>query len=184
MACCPPTNPYLPASATAGLNFSAAVDAGAYPAPDWSLALHLRGPKSVDLVATPDGTRHQFAAPATATGAWVAGEYWYSLRATRGADVVEIETGTMRVLPDITAAGDGYDGRSPARIALDAINAVLEKRASLDQERYRINNRELYRTPISDLLKLRSFYVQQVKREDACKAGRSTFGRQVLVRFS
>lgn len=184
MACCPAPNQYLPAAATAGLSFSAAVDVAAYPAPDWVLSAYLRGPKSVDLVATPDGTTHQFAATAAETGAWVAGDYWYSLRAARGSDVVEVETGTMRVLPDITAAADGYDGRSQAQIALDAIDAVIAKRATLDQERYRINNRELYRTPISDLLKLRGYYAAQVKRENACKSGRSKFGRQVLVRFS
>lgn len=148
------------------------------------MAVHLRGPKSVNLAATPNGTVHQFAATAAETGAWTAGEYWYSVRATRGDDVVELETGTFRVLPDITAAGDGYDGRSQAEIALAAIDAVLAKRATLDQERYRINNRELYRTPIADLLKLRGYYAAQVKRENACKAGRSKFGRQVLVRFS
>lgn len=184
MACCPTPNQYLPATATAGLNFSALVDVPAYPAPEWALVAYIRGPKSVDLTATPAGTAHQFSAPAGTTSEWAAGDYWYSLRATRGAEVVEIERGTLRVLPDLAAAGDGYDGRSAAQIALDAINAVLEKRATLDQERYRINNRELYRTPIADLIKLRSFYAQQVRRENACRAGRSTFGRQVLVRFS
>lgn len=110
----------------------------------------------------------------------MAGDYWYSLRATTGTDLVELGTGTLRVLPDLVAAGDGFDGRSQAQIALAAIDAVLGKRATMDQERYRINNRELYRTPISDLLKLRGFYVAQVKRE----SGRSTFGRQIAVRFT
>lgn len=135
-------------------------------------------------MATAAGTDHLFTADAATTGAWTAGEYWYSLRATNGAEVVELEAGNLRVLPDLVAAGDDYDGRTEAQIALDAINAVLGKRASIDQERYRINNRELYRTPIADLIKLRSFYVAQVKRENTCKTGRSAWGRQVIVRFS
>lgn len=184
MACCPQDNANFPAKATAGLSFSALVSVADYPVPEWALVAYIRGPKSIDLTSTPEGSDHRFTADAETTADWPAGAYWYSLRAINGADVREIETGTLQVLPDITAAGDGYDGRSNAQIALDAINAVLEKRATLDQERYRINNRELYRTSISDLLKLRAFYAGQVKRECARNAGRSKFGRQVLVRFS
>lgn len=171
---------YFPATATAGLSFSASVDAIGYPAPAWVLSLHLRGPKVINLTAAADGSAHLFTANAAATNGWDAGDYWYSLRATDGTDVVELETGTIRVLPDLVDAVAGFDGRTQAQIALDAINAVLAKRATLDQERYRINNRELYRTSVSDLLKLRSFYAAQVKRE----RGGSSFGRQVLVRFS
>lgn len=148
------------------------------------MSLHLRGQAAINLTAAPAGTAHQFSAPAADTAGWAAAEYWYTLRATNGTDTIELETGTLRVLPDLVSAVAGYDGRSQAQIALEAIDAVLGKRASLDQERYRINNRELYRTPISDLLKLRAFYVAQVKRENGCKSGRSTFGRQIAVRFS
>lgn len=173
----------MPATATAGLNFAATVDATAYPAPDWVLSLHMRGPKSVDVTADSSGTVHSFAVAASVTSVWDAGNYWYTLRATNGTDTVELENGTIRVLPDLLAEAEGYDGRTQAQIALDAIEAVLGKRATIDQERYRINNRELYRTSISDLLKLRSFYVEQVRRENGCATGRSRFGRQIAVRF-
>src|SRR5690606_28946215 len=174
----------LPASATTGLSFSALVDVPAYPAPEWVLLAYVRGPKSINLEATASGSAHQFSAPAATTSEWTPGDYWYSLRATNGDEAVEIETGTLRVLPDLMAAGDGYDGRSQAQIALDAINAVLEKRASLDQERYRINNRELYRTPIAELLKLRAHYVELCRAEDAEAAGgRKLFGKQVKIRM-
>lgn len=181
MVCCPVPNKYLPATATAGLTFTATVRAPGYPAPGWTLALYLRGPKAIDLVA--DGS-HTFTAQANETSGWPDGDYWYTLRATNGDDTVELETGTLRVLPDLVAAGDRYDGRTQAQIALDAINAVLANRATLDQERYRINNRELYRMSVSDLMKLRSFYADQVRRETACKTGRSRFGRQIAVRFT
>lgn len=184
MACCPGTNIYLPGEVTAGLNFSASVSSKDHPAPGWVLSLHLRGPGVVNLTGRADGASHVFEATGTDTAAWVAGDYWYSLRATQGANVAELERGTMRVLPDLLSAPEGYDGRSQAQIALDAINAVLAKRATLDQERYRINNRELYRTSISDLLKLRGFYAEQVRRENACKTGRTGFGRKIPVRFS
>ena len=60
---------------------------------------------------------------------------------------------------------------------------MIEKRASLDQERYRINNRELYRTPIADLLKLRDLYRAEVRREQAAARGQNPFGATVRVRL-
>lgn len=184
MSCCPTPNQYLPVTITAGLKFTTRLELAAYPATEWALALHLRGPKSINLEATAEGTAHVFGVLATETAMWVAGGYWYTLRTTRDGDVVEVERGQVQVLEDLVAAGDGFDGRSKAQIALDAINAVLDKRATLDQERYRINNRELYRTPIDELLKLRSFYLRQVARQNACTTGSRRFGRNVPVRFS
>ncbi|QTP61383.1 hypothetical protein HNO53_20705 [Billgrantia antri] len=155
----------------------------AYPPPEWSLTLLLRGPEQRDLTSSPDGTVHAFAVTAVDTAAWKAGDYWYSLRATDGTEVHELETGTFTVEPDLASVAEGFDGRSHAEKVLEAIEAVIEGRASKDQDSYRINNRELRRTPISQLLKLRDVYRQEVKRARAAKRGRDTLGRQVLARF-
>ena len=173
----------FPDEITAGLTFSHLVTLTAYPAPDWSLAVYLRGPQAINLTATAEGSQHRFLVGADVTATWQAGAYWYTMRATRGSDVVEVETGELQVLPDLAAVTGAYDGRSQNEIALAAIDAVLAKRATLDQERYRINNRELYRTPIADLLKLRSYYAEQVKREKAAACGQNPFGATVRVRL-
>ena len=111
------------------------------------------------------------------------GTYWFSLRATRGDDVVEVESGQLVVTPDMATASEGFDGRTPAQIALEAIEAVLAKRATMDQERYRINNRELYRTPIAELIRLRNLYREEVRREQRKGCGLNPFGGVVRVRF-
>lgn len=160
------------------------MDFAAYPAPDWALKAHLRGPAQIDLNATPDGTGHKFAADAAATASWTPGTYWFSLRAIKGGDVIEAAKGQLEVLPDLTAVAAPYDGRTQNEIALASIKAVLAKKATQDQMRYTINNRELWRTPVADLLKLHAFYVAAVRREKASKSGRTTFGRQIHVRFS
>lgn len=154
----------------------------AYPAPAWEITLHMRGPKSVDLTANSAGITHTFAATAVTTTTWSEGRYWFSLRATSGDDVREVERGTITVLPDLAAAPEGFDGRTENETALASINAVLSKRATMDQERYTINNRELWRTPIKDLLALRAFYATKVRQER--KVPGSGFGRLVAVRFS
>lgn len=174
----------FPAETTAGLNFRASVLLSDYPATDWALTVHLRGPGQIDLEGTPDGTAHLFAADAATTAAWAPGAYWFSMRATKGADVIEVAKGQMDVLPDLASVTGAYDGRTENERALDAINAVLAKRATQDQQKYTINNRELWRTPITDLLKLQAFYKAAVRREKNAAKGISGFGRQIHVRFS
>lgn len=173
----------LPAKIGAGLTFDRLLTLTAYPAPEWALSVLLRGPASISLPGVAEGTQHRLQAPAATTAGWAPGVYWYTMRATRGADVVEVESGQLEILPDLAAAGAEYDGRTHAERTLESILAVIEKRATLDQERYRINNRELYRTPIADLLKLRDLYRAEVRREQAAKRGQSLFGATVRVRL-
>ena len=164
----------IPSKITAGVSFSARVNLDDYPAGVWALALMLRGPSVIDVAATVDGNDHVFTVDDTTE--WEAGDYAYTIRATLGAKVAEVESGRVRILADLADAEAGFDGRSHARICLDAIEAVIAKRATLDQERYRINNRELYRTPIGELLKLRNTYREEVRREDLKARGGSRFG--------
>lgn len=171
---------FIPNTIQAGVNFTASATLPAY-ADGWDVLLYLRGPSAVDMTATQDGNVFTFSASAAVTSAWQPGEYAYSIRATNGGDVVELASCRVTVLPDLVAAGEGHDARSEYRKALEAIEAVLAKRASLDQERYRINNRELYRTPIADLLKLRAFYAQKVA-EECCNGARGRF-REIRVGF-
>lgn len=171
----------LPTKIQAGENFVASVDLPAY-SNGWVVRLSLRGPSSVDIDATQTGSAFVFAASAAETAAWVAGEYSWFVRAIKGDDAFGVAQCRVTVLPDLATAAAGHDARSEYRKALDAIEAVLAKRATMDQERYRINNRELYRTPIGDLLKLRAFYAQKV-REECCTNGGAGRFRDIRVGF-
>lgn len=75
------------------------------------------------------------------------------------------------------------DTRSHAKKTLEALEAVIEGRATLDQERYRLNNRELFRTPLDTLIKLRNQYRAEVSREIAKTSGKSIFGKVVRVKL-
>lgn len=173
----------IPRTIGAGFTFTATAWRREFSGGEWSLQLILRGPAAVDIDAERDNARHVFSVPGTETAKWPPGVYAYTIRATDGVDVHLVEKGSVRIKPDLAAMPAGHDGRSDARQALDAIEAVLARRATLDQERYRINNRELYRTPIADLLRLRAHYLERVRREEAGAAGRGVFGRQVKFRM-
>lgn len=174
----------FPAEIKAGLTLNHLVPPlTAYPATDWVMTVALRGPTVIDLVAAADGRQHRLTATATETAAYAPGLYAYSVRVTRGEDVVEIQNATVPVLPNLAQSAGG-DMRSQNRIALDNIRAVLAERATLDQESYRINNRELYRTPIDDLVKLEAYYANRVRQEEAKARGKSKFGRTIRMRLN
>lgn len=174
----------IPDSLTAGTTLSLPITLTAWPASDWSLTLMLRGAGAVDLTATPKGNTHLIEADATTTAKWPAGRYWYSLRARQGDEVHEIDSGDITIHADIATLDAGHDGRAHAERVLEAIEAVIEGRASKDQDSYRINNRELRRTPIDQLLKLRDRYRREVQQLRAKRRRQSPLGRNVLVRMS
>jgi hypothetical protein len=143
----------------------------------------LRGPSAIDLTGTTAGNQHIIVALASETAAWPPGDYAYVIRATNGPDVAEVEAGYITIKPDMASLQAGSEIRTHAAIVLANIEAVLEKRATQDQQRYTINNRELWRTPIADLLLLRATYRSIVLQEQRKARGQSAFGRSVRVRF-
>lgn len=174
---------HLPAQITAGTTFDAVIKSETYLGPLWVASMHMRGPSVIDLTATDVGTDHTFNAAASVTEAWATGQYWVVVRVTDGINVLEIARTEIKIVPDLLSQSAGYDGRSPNELALASINAVIAKRATQDQQKYKINNRELWRTPMADLLKLKSFYQVAVNRERNKMNGVSAFGRKIHVRF-
>lgn len=173
----------IPQRLTAGVTFQLSVVLPAFQSPQWCLKAYFRGLSVINFDAAPgENGVHRFLVTATDTALWLPGRYWYSLRAVNDAETVEIEAGTVTIAPDLAAAGPEYDGRGHARRVLEAIEAVLEKRATQDQQRYLIGNRELWRTPIADLLLLRDRYRAEVLRKQSAGAG-NLWGRQVGVSF-
>ena len=153
-----------------------------YPAPTWALSVLLRGPQAINIAATPDDDKHHLVVAATDTSAWAAGQYRFSVRVTDGTSTHEAESGLVVIEADLADMADGTDTSTYAQTSLAAIEAVLGKRATQDQQRYTINNRELWRTPIADLISLRNYFRAEVRRERDAKRG-SLFGRQVRVTF-
>lgn len=143
----------------------------------------LRGPSAIDLTGTTAGNLHRIDASAAETAEWPPGEYAYTIRAKNGPDVAEVEAGYITIKPDMASLSAGSEIRTHAAIVLANIEAVLEKRATQDQQRYTINNRELWRTPLADLRALRAEYHAIVMQEKRKARGQSAYGRSVRVRF-
>lgn len=175
----------IPSKIGAGVTFRAVIDAPHYPAPAWSLTLIARGPSQIDLVARHEEEGHVLEATASLTAAWGAGNYSYVIRAASGDDVYQLEAGAFAITPDLAALGGGHDPREHAQKVLDAIEAVIESRATIDQQSYMIGNRSLQRTPIADLLQLRTKYRAEVAAKKSARSGRSSaIGRTFKVRMT
>lgn len=173
----------LPRRIPAGITFDVNATLTAYPTEAWQLSVVLRGAGSITINATNGGVvTHSLKVPATTTATWAPGVYWYSARVTDGENIVEVEAGEVEITPNLAAESAGFNALTHAQRVLAAIEAVLEKRATQDQQRYTINNRELWRTPIADLLTLRDRYRAQVRMEQKAKRG-NLFGSAVRVRF-
>jgi hypothetical protein len=173
----------IPTKITAGLTLVISFELAAFSGPQWQSLLLLRGAGSIDLEGSADGQLHLITGSVANTGSWAPGHYSYSLRVTDGTDTHEIEAGMLEVRPDLAQAAASFDGRAHAEKVLSSIEAVIEGRATRDQDSYRINNRELRRTPISQLLKLRDVYRHEVAQIKARRRGKDTLGRAILVRF-
>ena len=136
--------------------------------------------------STADGDDHQMTISEATTDDWVAGEYVYQAYFvhTDGTRWT-VDTGGFEVKYDVAGGSGNKDLRSHAKTALDAIESVLESRASLDQMKFQLAGRSLERTPVDDLLKFREYYRREVKAEeraDKIADGKSTGGR-IRVRF-
>lgn len=171
----------VPPVINAGVTLKIPCNFEKFPASEWTASLMLRGPQSIDIPGTANGDGFIFTVDAATTSAWKPGEYWFAIRVYQGSNVAEVGKGETVITPDIATAPDGFDGRSYAERVLEAIDAVIEKRASVDQQSYRINDRELSRTPIADLLALRDQFRSEVNRERARALGRNIFNKKIKL---
>jgi len=140
-----------------------------YPAPTWTLTYYFKNATAnFSFAAAPDGTSFAIARTAAQTASLTAGKYDWVAVVSDGTNKYQVDSGRLTVLADYTGAVS-IDSRTHARKTLEAIEAVIEGRASKDQEEYTIGSRSLKRTPIADLVKLRQTYRNEVAAEDAAE---------------
>ncbi|MCE2693978.1 MAG: hypothetical protein LW645_06880 [Verrucomicrobiaceae bacterium] len=109
-----------------------------------------------------------------------AGEYAAEVWATFTGNVKRIVTRHSFTIRAALAAGDI---RSQARKSLEAIDAMLAGQAVEGVRRYKINNRELERYSVAELLQIRSHFAAEVQREERKNKGIAGLGPRIAVRF-
>jgi hypothetical protein len=161
---------------------------GDYPANDgWTLQYRIFGRKGNYTVdASADGAHFAITIAAADSAAYVAGDYTIRGFVSKAGERYQVYESRLKVEPDPTNVGsESIDERTHAKKCLEAIEAVLEGRATRSDRAYTIAGRQTEHYTFEDLLKLRDYYAGKVaaeEREAATNRGES--GGQVLVRFS
>lgn len=140
-----------------------------YPASAWTLKYRFKNASGgFEIVASASGNDYSISVAATTTTGYAAGAYTWTAWVEGGSsEKYTVDAGVCTLKADYRAnsAGSALDDRTHARIVLDAIEAVLQNRASLDQQEYEIAGRRLVRMKIGELLKLRQTYLAEVRAQ-------------------
>lgn len=128
----------------------------------------------IDIASNSDGDGHLVTIGAAVSASYTAGDYQVQRYVERGeGETLERYTlftdRTITVTVSLAAATGAQDTRSQTKRTLDAIDAVLEKRAGRDDLHMEIltgNQRQrIERIPHDQLLKLRGVYARRYWRE-------------------
>lgn len=181
-------------SVVAGDTLKFLVTLADYPASaGWVLSYRLTpraAGSALTFTASASGDDHQINVSAATTASWPSGDYtcgaWVSKSGERY--VIDSEGGQVTVKPDPSALTSGSDTRTKAEIALAAIDALIQGKATQGDEQYRINGRELKSYPLPDLLKLQQRLRNDVDGERAAAGLLPLYGgqggpRRILVRM-
>ena len=162
-------------------------DLADYSAADsWVLKYAFRGNSStIDITAAASGKKHLISITAATSADYSSGVYDVLGWVEKGSERYTVYSGTIEILADLEAAGSSYDGRTHVKKTLDAIEAVLENRATKEILESSIEGVAIKRIPHEELMAMRGRYLAWYKEELAAeniKLGMGT-GRTILTRF-
>jgi hypothetical protein len=179
--------PALPSTVQAGDTLAQTYVLEQYPAPGWVLTFTLiSAAAKYTLAATNDGGAHALQASAAATAAWAPGTYAWVAHVASGGQRVTLNSGDVLIKPDLAAAAT-YDARTPAKKALDAVDAAL---AAYGAKAYiqtiQVGERQHTFVSPADFLKFRDQLRTEVQREESAARMSQGLGakNRLLVRFT
>lgn len=156
-----------------------------YSAADgWVLKYALRGPAIIDITGTADGSDHLIGVDSANSSSWAAGDYVVQGFVEKGTERFTVYSGRVKITPDLAALSSGtYDGRSHARRVIDAIEAVIEGRATRDQQEMWIDGERLVRTPFEILIQIRNRYRRELGTETRREGSRQGRRSGRIIKF-
>lgn len=161
-----------------------------YPANDgWVLSYALtKSSVRITFSASASGADHLVSVTASTSAGWTAGAYLMQGYVTKAAtsERYRVFEANIEILTNLAAASSGYDGRSHAKKCLDAIEAVLESRATKAIQSWSGLEQSFSLIPTADLLTMRDKYRVEYQAEQAASNIARGLGnkRNVFVRFT
>lgn len=143
----------------------------------------------IDIATVASGDAHLVNVSASTTASYPPGTYTWTSYVEKGSggslERYTIMTGTIIVKPSLATQAAGYDTRSHVKRVLDALEAMIEGKATRDAQSIRIGDKEISKMSPQELIKWRSYYVRLYQQELAAEKlnkGLAT-GRKILTRF-
>lgn len=137
------------------------------------------------ITAGADGQGHLVDLAAADTAAWTAGEYRWQSYATKGTERYTLDSGTVEILPNFAVQSSGYDARPHIYIVKDALEAVIEDRATEAQSSMSIGGRTISEFSHGELMEAQKENARRImihERKERRKRGQAT-GSTIKVRF-
>lgn len=142
-----------------------------YPASaGWVLTyIFLSGNNKYVVTASADGDNHAASLTAADSADWPADDYTWHSFVTKDAERYYIGVGRTTVKPNFAIHPSGLDNRSHVKKVLDALEAMILRRATKDQQAYTVTiggeSRTISRLSPAELLKWRDTYRVEYQRE-------------------
>ena len=160
---------------------------GYLPAEGWSLSYAMvMDSVQITFSGSDNGDGyHLINVPGSTTKDWSAGKYRWQGYVSKGSERYSVSAGEIEIRPDFASRTDGYDGRSHVKQVLDALEAVILRKASKDQLRYTIAGMTLEKMSPADLIRWHNHYTRLYRQEheaDQIAQGLS-LGRRIRVRL-
>ena len=159
-----------------------------YPTADYSLSYEFNlidGATASNFTLTATESNDEYIISTSNTGSYTKGEYNWVSYITRTSDSARVKIAEGYIEIQDNYATTSASVRSHAKIVLDAVKAVIENRATMDQSSMSIAGRSLSRMSISELYELKDRaqrdYNAEVKKA-AIKNGKSS-KTTILTKF-
>lgn len=139
-----------------------------YPLADYALSYEFNlidGSTAANFTLTATESGNEYIISTSSTTSYTVGNYNWISYITRSSDSarVKLEEGYVEIQDNYATTSNSV--RSHAKKVLDAIEAVIENRASMDQQSMSIAGRSLSRMSITDLMTFRDRYKAEYLKE-------------------
>lgn len=161
----------VPTEITAGDTLSWKITLGDYPASaGWVLTYALvNAAGQLTITAAASGDDHLVTVTAATSAAYAPGTYSWQAYVTKTTERYRVGNGMLVVLANLAAQVGGLDLRTPAKVALDKIDAWLKDPGTLPfVSEYEIAGRHM---KYADVLAMRSRLAADVGREENAAKG-------------
>jgi len=158
-----------PTEITAGDTWTWSRSLSDYLASDsWTLSYALVNVDNlITITATADGDDHLVEVAAATTAGYAPGSYNWQAYVIKSGERYQVDSGVLEVKPNFAEQTAGYDGRSHVKKVLDALDALIEGKATSDQLAYSIAGRSISKMSPEELIKWRDLYAGRYQREQS-----------------